>query len=95
MESVTNDRHRTAGAVFTPDGEYLVTHGGRVFTAFGPRASRFLAASGGTVWGIDPTALGVEWVTELDGVVASALAVTEDGERAVVGTEDGRVVMLG
>jgi WD40 repeat protein len=67
---------------------------GALSVAYGPDPSQLIAASGSTIWGMDPTRRSVEWVTELEDVAVSSVAVSPSGEVAALGTEDGRVVLV-
>lgn len=75
-------------------GEIGIPHHGELCLAFGRDTSELFAASGGTVWSLDPGTRTVRSVTELDGARIESMTASEDGERICVGTRDGRVVFL-
>jgi hypothetical protein len=62
--------------------------------AFGADGSELFAASGSTVWSLDPRAGAVRRATTLDRARVQSLAVSSDGEDLAVGTRDGRVLRL-
>ena len=75
-------------------GGLTLPRSGPLLAAYGPVASELIAASASTVWGIDPRRQSVEWITELEDIAVSSVAVSPSGEMAALGTEDGRVVLM-
>jgi WD40 repeat protein len=79
---------------WTYRGEVRIPHHGELSIAYGASESRLIAASGSSVWGIDPVRETVVWVTEVPRTGICALGVAPDGDAAVVATRDGYVTEL-
>jgi WD40 repeat protein len=75
-------------------GQISLPHHGGLCLAFGADGSELFAASGSTVWSLDPRAGAVRRATTLDRARVQSLAVSSDGEDLAVGTRDGRVLRL-